>query len=651
MRIARVTLHNYRQYPDFMLDLSEAEVALIIARIGTGKTNLLNAMTWCLYGKELLFDGSDSGLDMRSVIPSDSNPTFVELRIKFDDGREALLLRELVDPMTLSAVQNGPGKLTVQEARSSASGFEPVANPDEWVKRYLPQRIQPYFLINAERVIQFSSDTGALPVQKAVLQIAQIDTLERMVRHLETVRAEYIQDLKKYKTDAETEELADNIGRLDGSIASLRQEIAGHREEIEFLDSQLVQNDDDLDRLRQSSETIERFKSLDQRYRILSAEYSELDRRLNSQYATLAPFMFAHAAVERLNGAIADALNRNILPPPVSVDYLRSLLEKGSCVCGCALEPGSAHRASLEQSIALLEGVSLQGHRLNELRVPLSLLERSRSDSITAVDGLKKQARAMLEDLETVERDLDQAREDADGIKEENVRELLSARRRAEDSRRENQRQFDRKTDQLAEASRTRDALQADLKRKLKKQDAGHGLASTLEFVDQCVAAAQKAYEEIALETRQAVSTKLWELFRVMHWDASKYNDASIDDGYAIHVIDSSSKPGERVEALGTLSDGEKVLLAMAFSQALAEVSGFELPVVFDSPLVKLDKYSKVLVADSLVKHVTNRQLVLLMKPGEYDDTIESSFAPRHPLEWELVSDGATRSTTAVRKV
>jgi len=647
VQILRIRMHNYRQYPDLDLTMEgdERDVLLLVARIGAGKTNLLNAATWCLYGKELMFDSSDTGLTMRSVRPVDDAASSVELRIKFQDGREALVLRELVDPMTLAPVHSGVGRLTVQESRSEAEGFEPVASADDWVKRYLPQRIQPYFLINAERVIQFSSDTGALPVQKAVLQIAQIDTLERLVRHLETVRGDYIQKLRTQKVDAATEQLSTQIGTLDQQITTLRADVDRHKDEIELLDANLAQNDDDLDRLRQGSEAISRFRSVEQRYSDLSVQYEGVDRSLNAQYAQVAPFMFAKDALTALAGSITRALDQNILPPPVSLDYLESLLASNECLCGCSLAPGSPHRTTLEELVERMAGSSARGLRLNELRVPLSLLERGRDSALSGLDHLKQEARDLLGELESVGRELEKARDEVEGLKEEDIRSLLAARRKAEERRREEQRLHDQKSYQLGEAQKARDNLQAELKRKLSRQETAKEFATAIEFASQCLEVAEQAYSEIALETRQAVSAKLRELFFEMHWASEKYRDVSIDEGYTIHVLDESGQ-----EALAALSDGEKVILAIAFSQALSEVSGFELPMVFDSPFVKLDKDTKILVAESLAKHVTNRQLMLLMKPGEYDQTIEAAFTSRTLKEWMLVPDSETRSTSAVRK-
>ena len=58
--IDEIRFTNYRQYGTGILRFPRGEnysLSIFVAQNGTGKTTLLNAITWCLYGKEpQLFD-------------------------------------------------------------------------------------------------------------------------------------------------------------------------------------------------------------------------------------------------------------------------------------------------------------------------------------------------------------------------------------------------------------------------------------------------------------------------------------------------------------------------------------------------------------------------------------------------------------------
>ena len=55
LRIEKIILKNYRQFKDAEISFdknSNNDLHIVIGRNGTGKTNILNAINWCLYGDE-----------------------------------------------------------------------------------------------------------------------------------------------------------------------------------------------------------------------------------------------------------------------------------------------------------------------------------------------------------------------------------------------------------------------------------------------------------------------------------------------------------------------------------------------------------------------------------------------------------------------
>lgn len=55
MRFNSIILKNYRQYRDVTLafpKIKKTDLHMIVASNGVGKTNLMNAINWCLYGDE-----------------------------------------------------------------------------------------------------------------------------------------------------------------------------------------------------------------------------------------------------------------------------------------------------------------------------------------------------------------------------------------------------------------------------------------------------------------------------------------------------------------------------------------------------------------------------------------------------------------------
>ena len=60
--ISKIEFENYRQYGSATLHFpqsNDSKLSVVIAKNGTGKTTLLNAITWCLYGKEYHLTNKD----------------------------------------------------------------------------------------------------------------------------------------------------------------------------------------------------------------------------------------------------------------------------------------------------------------------------------------------------------------------------------------------------------------------------------------------------------------------------------------------------------------------------------------------------------------------------------------------------------------
>jgi len=101
MRIEKIKLKNYRQYRDVEISFkqtSENDLHIIVGKNGTGKTNLLNAINWCLY-KEEPHLSKDSELlpllNTKTIAESDrvTQKVLVELWIQVDNRQRIIFSR------------------------------------------------------------------------------------------------------------------------------------------------------------------------------------------------------------------------------------------------------------------------------------------------------------------------------------------------------------------------------------------------------------------------------------------------------------------------------------------------------------------------------------------------------------------------------
>ena len=92
------------------------------------------------------------------------------------------------------------------------------------------------------------------------------------------------------------------------------------------------------------------------------------------------------------------------------------------------------------------------------------------------------------------------------------------------------------------------------------------------QFARACLEVARDIYGELTNEVRERVSATLKEHYLRMSWKREGIDSVTIDDKYRVSV-----RNHRGWEILDALSAGERECLALAFSLALSEISGFEL--------------------------------------------------------------------------
>ena len=79
---------------------------------------------------------------------------------------------------------------------------------------------------------------------------------------------------------------------------------------------------------------------------------------------------------------------------------------------------------------------------------------------------------------------------------------------------------------------------------------------------------------------------------------------------------------------LGTGSKAENELLALAFTLGLHKVSGFDAPILIDTPVARVSDTQRENFGKILKKISTKKQTILLFTIDEYSDNIRKVIEP-----------------------
>jgi len=655
MRISRIKIQNFRQHRDVDLDLSSEQCDFVVIKgsMGAGKTNLLRAITWAIYGE--IESSSERG---KPYLLSDS------VVVELEDGKyadtEVMVGIELGDSATarISRKQSfkkageivvpfGEPSLTVQTTKDVKHGFSVEPDPHGWVEKHLPRRFRPYFLFDGERLEKFLADSDAPKIRAAIQEVARIDVLNRIQEKLH--RASDQLGRKVGKAIANGTELEEQFVRITESIAKKDSEIS----EIEkrYLASQEAEQllDKRLAGLKNLEENIEKKQKIDSQVeagkRWLREKRAEFYLRVRgvAAAALLAP------AVKVLSQQIEEARKNKILPPPVDLDYLRELLSRGECICGIDLTTSEEHAEHIKKVIEDYQRVGEVGTALNEHAVvhvevltrvvgqadAIEILNRSISEREEEIRGLLEQQDQLAKDLEgqddEIIRQLALQRREQQQLREKCAVDLAGAR---EDAKRLSAEKLKvaKELDVAAEANE-----QAKLARKNK------------DFATAAAKVAKELYERMNTEVRLGVSRSLEERFRAMTWKKEFFASVGIDQDFRVSVVSNQG-----IEMYQRLSAGETVCMAFAFSLTLSKEAGLNFPMVVDTPMGRLAPEVQVNLAEVIVdatkatKASPSHQIILLMTETEYNDKVARVFQKRRPKVFEIHFDVKTSETKVV---
>jgi len=136
--------------------------------------------------------------------------------------------------------------------------------------------------------------------------------------------------------------------------------------------------------------------------------------------------------------------------------------------------------------------------------------------------------------------------------------------------------------------------------------------------------------DDIVSSVREEIETKMDEYFNEIIWKEENYT-VSLTKEYQVRVV------GPRNDnKIGSLSAGERQVLAFSFLAALTSVSGFNAPLVIDTPLGRISSTPKRRLAQNLPEYINDTQMTFLMTDEEYTDEVRMNMKPHMSNEYRL---------------
>lgn len=636
MIIKSIKISNFRQYRNestIELDkLDGQNINIIIGSTGAGKTNLSNAIQWCLYGIDVVASKSMGLLNMN---------TFEELREgeRAEVKVELLIKTEKEEMYTVSRTINIEKKDNEQVTSGTKEGvlkiyfhrtdIAPVQSykeedPNGLINDIVPPRIKEYFFFDGEKLEQYFSSSSADNIKKSVFNISQLDLLESAMSKLESIIKDYRKQASK--EDPQSEELSSKIDDAEGKVKELEAKRESTNKIIADLREHRGRLIEDFKRMggESTKKILEENENIE---RLLPGHEEKLTEKEEEKRILLmsSSFLFLGLpAFEDATRLFKEAEEKGTIPPAVDPTFIETILRKGKCICGndvsennkqarvllvdfldkISSEVGKDPRKLLEIERDIL---NIEQNFLPNFIEELKLLNEPIKMNRSEIERLKKQ---MVDNLAQIS--ISTKLENVDWTTEK-IEEFNSEIEKAVENKTKVEKDLD-------DTNLYLDSLRQEHIKKIKQNDKNLQLLTRINFCTSARDEAAKIMEQMMNEIREEISIKTAEYYQDFHWKKKEGIQVLIDENYHIVVVEKNRAK------FGAFSRGENALLAMSFIFALHSVSGFNAPLVLDTALGRIDEAPKANWGANVSKYLKDTQLILLFTSSEFSDNVQKNL-------------------------
>jgi DNA sulfur modification protein DndD len=648
MKIKSIELENFRQFFGancLKFSISESQgISIIHGENGAGKTSILNAFKWGLYGKTDFDTGEENILNERAIAEAaDGSELSVTVSIEFEHENKQYTLKRRAAYNKISGMDTDTigGHVVELSWMDPEGNYQTSNNPNNHINQILPEDMHSYFFFNGERIEKLANASSAYQVRDAIKTLMGLEIVDRAKSHLSGgVIKSFRKELKAHSqkelgglVDQENA-IADEIDKKEASLKERESFIEQAREEISEINKRfkVVSGAAALQAERDALE-VELKKIKEQ-----TSKNALESMQLISKRGFTAFFDKVARDVSEL---LEERREKGELPYKIKTQLIDDLLAEAVCICERPLIKG-------EQAYAAVEGyrtstaafgveeafISTAGdlkqipmsrdeffRQLRDLSESKSELNSTREKNIERLDEISSSLqRSDVEDIKSLEA----RRKKIDGDMAEALGDKGALTFRIEELRKEKV-VLDK---QIAEASDKSKSAQMAQKK--------------MYIAEECSRVLSELHEALAHRTRESLSSKVNEtlqsIMRKEYW-------AEIDEDYSLQLF--KDIPGHGSQPVVDKSTGESQVTSLSFIGSIINLlrereteedkffRGGIYPIVMDSPFGTLDEEYRGLVARYVPKLAN--QVIVLVSGSQWKGTVSEECAPRIGAEISLI--------------
>lgn len=644
MRIESIEIKNFRQYRDekfvFPKLAGRKDIHVIIGENGEGKTNILNALTWCLYGEELhLGDHNTAIRTINSLYVQELRSrgekygeTSVVVEMSIEDGGKIRFMRTATFSITAGdAVETRQHVMAITEGHGGDKFTESKDEFNTFVSRYVPKEINEYIFFDGELMDQYFKSDKRENIENGIKDLTKASTIEKTKKALSSyLNTEIVPMLKNYGD----KKVQDAQSNLDAA------EIAFHNQQdkVGVIVKQIKEAKDKLDECTAKIKGHENLKEKTDELSRLEEDSDRLKRRENETQEHLISFAreyyvyFAlYPAFKTFNEYIHKQESAGNLPPKIDKRLVESIIHNGECaICGNKLD--GTHLDHVVKILKKLEVSSLTSNELSRASSALNSFFEKIKDyprRKQQIQGAYYEVRRLIKQNEDRYKELF---EELKGISNtEEIKQAIIQKEGYQMTYDNSQKKLGQETYILQCREREWEQAKKDLEKAMQSNDRMAVYRRQYDFCTQSITILDQTIKEILTECREDMRDATFEIFSKLMWKKDAFTKVDIDENYTFQLLDSFGE-----QTLGSCSAAERALLALSFTVALQQTSGHDSLLYIDTPLGRVGEKNRINFTQVLADIADSKQVILSFTPTEYDDNVRAQLAEKYSSYNEL---------------
>jgi len=626
MKFRKLTIENYKSFQfatEIIFPVGEdgRSIFLIGGMNGAGKTSIMEAINYCLYGAKP--DEIFRHINRREKAKGNANVSF-ELVMEMDNLSELVVKRS----WTAGAASDPkPRDLTERLVIVRDGKRVSVQNQEIWqdfIRSEIPQSITQFFFFDGEKIQTIAADDHAEVRLKSSLEAALgIQYITRLANDIAYIKQEERKGFVEI-TDEDLEFKQSELKKEKSKLSRKKQERESAAEDLATFKAQLEEAKKRFEAaFHTAPESREALREQEKKRILVSNRLAQVESEIRLLGEKALPF--------GITGRLFDGIRRQIETERESAsgeaikEHAATLAKR---IVRVVEEPEPIYREKL--SLEKMEELERRIFRLlkegdhKAVSKILDLSDRDAARVLNKMEALETSDVFLLKPLLEEKRELEVQirqleRSTQVGILTDSERELFEQLQAEMEGC---STQIGRKTEQLRlleeeilSLEKRINEIQVEIEKLYEKHNVSKERA---DFIQECDAIANVLNQFIVRLRKNKVhllQEKTFEMYRLLSSRSGLIKDIVIDDRtYEVRITD---RNGHEIKK-SALSAGEKEVFAVSLLWGLAQTSQLKLPIIIDTPLSRLDSTHRDNIVNNYFPNA-GEQVVILSTDTEID--------------------------------